>query len=93
VAQRTKELADANRELAAARDQAEAAMHPFRQIDERMARKYEGSGLGLTIVKKLIESHHGVLTIVSTPGEGTEVSLFFTGRAAKPERLPCPIAA
>jgi signal transduction histidine kinase len=73
--------------------EAEAAVHPFRQIDERMARKYEGSGLGLSIVNKLIESHHGWLEIVSAPGEGTEVSLFFPSRAQTSERMPRLVAA
>jgi len=57
--------------------EAEAAIRPFRQVDERISRKYEGSGLGLSIVNKLIERHHGHLKIISTPGEGTDVSLYF----------------
>ena len=63
--------------------EAEAALRPFRQVDERMERKYEGSGVlsALSIVSKLIESHHGRLAIVSAPGEGTKVSLFFPGWA------------
>ena len=73
--------------------EAEAAVHPFRQVDGRMARKYEGSGLGLSIVNKLIESHHGWLEIVSAPGEGTEVSLFFPDRAQTCERMPRLVAA
>lgn len=57
--------------------EAEAAVKPFRQIDDRLERKYQGSGLGLSIVNKLIECHGGRLKIVSAPGQGTEVSLFF----------------
>ena len=73
--------------------EAEAALQPFRQVDERMERKYEGSGLGLSIVNKLIESHQGYLTIVSTSGEGTEVSLFFPPVAEVCTRLPRLVAA
>jgi signal transduction histidine kinase len=73
--------------------EAESAIRPFRQVDERMERKYEGSGLGLSIVNKLIESHHGHLTIVSAPGEGTEVSLYFPRAAEKPTRMPRLVAA
>jgi signal transduction histidine kinase len=73
--------------------EAEAAIQPFRQIDERMERKYEGSGLGLSIVNKLIESHHGHLAIVSAPGEGTEVSLYFPRAAETPTRMPRLVAA
>ena len=73
--------------------EAEAAIRPFHQVDERMERKYEGSGLGLSIVNKLIESHHGHLTIVSAPGEGTEVSLYFPRAAETPTRMPRLVAA
>ena len=73
--------------------EADAAIRPFRQVDERMERKYEGSGLGLSIVNKLIESHRGHMTIVSTPGEGTEVSLYFPPVAKKPNRATRLIAA
>jgi signal transduction histidine kinase len=71
----------------------EAAIRPFHQVDERMERKYEGSGLGLSIVSKLIESHHGHLTIVSAPGDGTEVSLYFPRAAETPKRMPRLVAA
>jgi signal transduction histidine kinase len=37
--------------------------------------KEKGSGLGLPIVKSIIEAHQGNLTISSTPGAGTTVTL------------------
>ncbi|HVC54253.1 MAG TPA: ATP-binding protein, partial [Stellaceae bacterium] len=64
--------------------QAEAAVNPFRQADERLERRYEGSGLGLSIVGKLIERHGGSLQIVSAPGQGTEVTLYFPPPRAEP---------
>jgi len=73
--------------------EAEAAIRPFHQVDERIERKYEGSGLGLSIVNKLMESHHGRLTITSNPGEGTEVSLFFPLASEKPSRIARLVAA
>ncbi len=36
-----------------------------------------GIGLGLTIVKQIIDAHHGRITIKSKPGEGTTVSVRF----------------
>jgi two-component system, cell cycle sensor histidine kinase PleC len=57
--------------------EAARAVQPFHQIDGRIARKYEGAGLGLSIVSKLIESHGGRFTIVSAPQQGTTVSLIF----------------
>jgi len=53
------------------------ALEPFGQIDSSLSRKYQGTGLGLPIVKSYMELHGGVLGIVSRPGEGTIVSLQF----------------
>jgi signal transduction histidine kinase len=63
------------------------------QIDERIAREYEGGGLRLAIVNKLMEGHHGRLTIVSTPGEGAEVSLYFPQTTERPNHMPRLVAA
>ena len=73
--------------------EAEAAIRPFRQIDGRIERKYQGSGLGLSIVNMLIESHCGHLKIVSAPGEGTEVILYFRRAAEEPRRVARLVAA
>jgi signal transduction histidine kinase len=39
------------------------------------SRKDTGTGLGMVIVKKVIEGHHGKIHIESHPGEGTEVTI------------------
>lgn len=57
--------------------QAAMALSPFRQLDDGLARKFEGMGLGLSITKRLIEAHGGELKIVSTPQRGTRVTLSF----------------
>ena len=35
------------------------------------SRSLEGNGLGLPLVKKIIELHHGTITVTSHPGEGS----------------------
>jgi signal transduction histidine kinase/HAMP domain-containing protein len=49
------------------------ALTPFGQVDNRLARKYEGTGLGLPLAKSLAELHGGTLEIESTPAAGTVV--------------------
>jgi len=54
----------------------EKALRPFGQIDSRLARKYQGTGLGLPLAKSMIELHGGRLDIDSAPGAGTRVTLW-----------------
>jgi signal transduction histidine kinase len=49
------------------------ALAPFGQIDNRLERKYDGTGLGLPLTKILTELHGGELSISSRPGAGTVV--------------------
>ncbi len=51
------------------------ALTPFGQVDNRLARRYDGTGLGLPLAKELIELHHGTLIINSEPGRGTTISV------------------
>lgn len=55
----------------------------FRQIDNTYARKYEGSGLGLSISKAFVEKHGGRMWLDSTEGEGS--SFYFTLKYQKIE--------
>jgi two-component system cell cycle sensor histidine kinase PleC len=50
------------------------ALEPFTQIEESLARKHGGTGLGLALSKMLVEGHGGTLSIESTRGIGTTVS-------------------
>jgi PAS domain S-box-containing protein len=49
----------------------EMLFKPFSQIDGRLARKFEGSGLGLAMVKLLAELHGGTVAVESAVGEGS----------------------
>src|SRR5487761_621861 len=58
------------------------ALEPFQQLDNSLARRYEGTGLGLPLAKSLVELHGGKLTIESDLGKGTRVHVWLP-----PERL------
>lgn len=55
----------------------EKAMTQFGQVDSSLARKHEGSGLGLPLTKGLVELHGGILEIQSEKGAGTSVTVTF----------------
>jgi signal transduction histidine kinase len=52
------------------------ALRPFGQIDSRLARKYQGTGLGLPLARAMAELHGGRLELTSAPGEGTSATIW-----------------
>ncbi|MBD2607159.1 response regulator [Scytonema hofmannii FACHB-248] len=68
----------------------------FRQAEGSENRSYEGSGLGLALVKELVEMHGGKVTVESVYGKGTTFSLWLvSGGAHLPKELllesPCEL--
>ena len=55
----------------------EVALAPFGQVDSTLSRRYEGSGLGLPLSKRLTELHGGTLEVASEKGAGTCVTVRF----------------
>ena len=52
------------------RDQLDKVFDRFYQVDASQTREYEGSGLGLALVKELVELHHGTIQVQSEAGRG-----------------------
>jgi signal transduction histidine kinase len=58
------------------------ALTQFGQVDSKLARKYEGTGLGLPLSKSLIEAHGGTLEINSRLGHGTKAIVRFPAESS-----------
>lgn len=58
-------------------EQIQIALSPFGQIDSKLARKHEGTGLGLPICRSLVELHGGTLAVTSKPNDGTTMTATF----------------
>lgn len=54
------------------KDKLEVIFDRFRQVDTSLNRNHEGSGLGLSIVKSLVEAHGGNINVKSQLDVGTE---------------------
>ncbi len=59
----------------------------FRQVSEGFGRKYQGSGIGLTISKKIIDLLNGMITIESEPGKGSGFSIWLP---VNPDHISSP---
>ncbi len=59
------------------------ALAPFSQVDSTLTRRYEGTGLGLPLVKSLIELHDGTLELASEEGKGTLATVVFPAKRVR----------
>ncbi|MDH5513518.1 MAG: CHASE domain-containing protein, partial [Gammaproteobacteria bacterium] len=55
----------------------DGVFQPFSQVDSSLARRYEGTGLGLPLTKSLVQLHGGDIRIESAPRHGTTVFVTF----------------
>jgi signal transduction histidine kinase len=54
-------------------------LEPFGQADNPLTRRQQGTGLGLPIVKALVEQSGGLFRLASEPGRGTKVTIRLPG--------------
>jgi CheY-like chemotaxis protein len=71
-------------------DGLELLYKPFSQIDSGLARKFEGTGLGLAMVKLLADLHGGAVAVESEVGKGSRFTVWLPFRAAEGMLLTPP---
>jgi signal transduction histidine kinase len=65
----------------------------FWQADGSSKRKYQGVGIGLALVKELVEIHGGKVVVQSQEGQGTTFTVTLPYQKAEPAQMPTPDAA
>ena len=63
---------------------------PFVQVDGSLSRETEGTGLGLSLVKRLAELHEGTVTVESHLGEGSQFTVMLPWSRSTDETPPEP---
>jgi PAS domain S-box-containing protein len=74
----------ADRGIGMSAEDIERAMQPFQQIDNSLARRYEGAGLGLPLTKSLADLHGAAFEIESAPAMGTKATIRLPAWRAEP---------
>jgi PAS domain S-box-containing protein len=69
-------------------EQQRGLFQPFVQADNDTTRRYGGTGLGLTISRRLADLMGGTIELQSEPGQGTTIALVLPLPVADPRDLP-----
>ncbi len=66
---------------------------PFVQLDSRLARQYNGTGLGLVLVYRMVEMHGGSVSVTSEVGQGSRFTISLHWNSQSPAVEPIYAAA
>jgi signal transduction histidine kinase/DNA-binding response OmpR family regulator len=59
---------------------------PFQQLESGYTRRYDGTGLGLALTKRLVELHGGEIRVESELGKGSRFSFVIPARQTPPQQ-------
>ncbi|MGE5613522.1 MAG: MEDS domain-containing protein [Bacillota bacterium] len=67
-------------------DKQKTIFQRFQQVDKSLRKQHEGSGIGLSLVKALVEKHGGKISLKSEPGKGSEFIITLPCRVLSEEK-------
>lgn len=59
----------------------------FYQVDNSLAREQEGTGIGLSLTRELVELHQGSISVISEVGKGTQFTVSLPLELVQPKQL------
>lgn len=71
----------------------EAIFERFIQVDKSLSRNNEGSGIGLSLVKSLVEMHNGTITLLSEINKGSEFIIELPARKLEEDEIAADICS
>lgn len=69
------------------KDKLNVIFERFGQVDKTLARNKEGSGIGLSLVKSIVDMHHGTIKVLSEFGNGSEFIIELPVRLVEEEQV------
>ncbi|MBC8061168.1 MAG: PAS domain-containing sensor histidine kinase [Clostridiaceae bacterium] len=69
------------------RNQLEMIFNRFKQVDKSLSRNAEGTGIGLSLVKAIVELHHGRVYVESEFGKGSKFTVALPNRKMMQENI------
>lgn len=77
-----------DRGIGISKEDIDRLFQPFVQLDSRLAREFSGTGLGLSLVHRMMELHGGMVTVESVVGQGSRFTISFPWLQPAPLSLP-----
>jgi signal transduction histidine kinase len=65
------EIAVSDRGIGIASSEQEKIFEPFYRTPDVVAAQIQGAGLGLSLVRRIVDAHGGRIAVTSTPGQGS----------------------
>ncbi len=73
-----------------AKENQDKLFKPFVQLDSSLARRYSGTGLGLALVRRIVELHGGGISVESELGKGSRFTVTLPWNKPKLSSVPSP---